>query len=82
MKKIELLREIRDVLCGRHGHTWLAVAREGQGWKIAGSGIGKIYRASFEPGTLFFHHDRNTCILFEAGRELEAEITRRIEAGR
>ena len=74
MNKKEILRTIRDVLQGDHGHQWVAVRKEGRSWKVVASGMGKPYYGDFDAETVLFRHDGNRCTLKEAEEKLEREL--------
>lgn len=73
MQKKEIIREIRDVMSGNSGHTWIIVRHDSKSWEIAGSGIGNFSKDNLEKGDMFFEHVCNDMTLKEAEEELNKQ---------
>jgi hypothetical protein len=70
----EMLREVRDVLSGRSPMQYVVFRRVGRRWKRIDWGLGIPLRENYPVDALIFRHDRNTCTLEEAKREVEREL--------
>lgn len=78
MKKRELAKLIRDVMVGRHGHTWIMIWWNG-GYCYS-TGIGASPSPNVDPETgehefLIFKHCCNEMTCAEAERELTECLT-------
>jgi hypothetical protein len=74
MTKDQMIREVRDVVCGQSPMQYAVYRREGKRWHRIDWGIGQPLRENYPSDALIFQHDRNKCRLLDASEIVEQEI--------
>ena len=72
MTKREMIKEVRDVMTGNSGHSYIMVWKEGRSWKVE-TNINKFSSDDFEDDTYFqCRHSCNDMTLKETEGYLKA----------
>ncbi len=70
MTKREVIKEVRDIVTGNHGHEAIQVYKEGHSWKTYTSFESVIRNCvNDEHDSIMFKHDRNNATLTEIEME-------------
>lgn len=74
MTKREIIKEVRDIVTGQHGHEAIQVSKTGRSWNVYTSFASVIKNCvQSESNSIMFHHDRNSATL----AEIEAEFNQK-----